>query len=288
MRFIERRDRDRPFFLYMPFNAPHGPLMAPPGDLVKKYEGIADKKRRTYVAMVDAMDTAMGRVLACLDGEGIARNTLVLYLSDNGGPLSGGASNLQLRGAKDTVFEGGIRVPAAMYWPAGLKGGRTITQMVTVLDMLPTLAAAAGVKPGNTKPLDGRNMWPHIVRGDVRPREDLFFTTGLALGSGDPLHLAVRRGEWKLVREVKSGQAQDFLFQIEQDPNETKDLSAKHPALVKELVAAIQKWQALHPRGGKESPDRMPAGWVAPKDWARAAELEQWPDGNASSALHQY
>ncbi len=267
-RFIEGRDRNRPLFLYVPFNAPHGPLQAPPGGLIKKYSKISNERRRTYLAMVEAMDAALGRVLATLEKQGMAENTLVLFLSDNGGPLGQGASNLALRAGKGTTFEGGIRVPALMHWPAGLKGGRNLNQVMTVLDVLPTLAAAAGLRPGNVKPLDGRNMWPAITTGQISPREDLFF----AVGPDETLHLGVRRGEWKLVREISKSERNEknYLFNIADDPNESADLSAKRPDLVKELVAAVQKWQALHPQNPECSSFPHP-GWVAPKDWREAA-----------------
>jgi arylsulfatase A-like enzyme len=267
-RFIEGRDRNRPLFLYVPFNAPHGPLQAPPGGLIKKYSKISNERRRTYLAMVEAMDAALGRVLATLEKQGMAENTLVLFLSDNGGPLGQGASNLALRAGKGTTFEGGIRVPALMHWPVGLKGGRSLNQVMTVLDVLPTLAAAAGLRPGNVKPLDGRNMWPAITTGQISPREDLFF----AVGPDETLHLGVRRGEWKLVREISKSERNEknYLFNIADDPNESADLSAKRPDLVKELVAAIEKWQELHPQNPECSSFPHP-GWVAPKDWAQAA-----------------
>lgn len=267
-RFIERRDGNRPLFLYVPFNAPHGPLQAPPGGLIKKYSKISNERRRTYLAMVEAMDAALGRVLATIEKQGMAENTLVLFLSDNGGPLGQGASNLALRAGKGTTFEGGIRVPALMHWPAGLKGGRSLNQVMTVLDVLPTLAAAAGLRPGNVKPLDGRNMWPAITTGQISPREDLFF----AVGPDETVHLGVRRGEWKLVREISKSERNEknYLFNIADDPNESADLSAKRPDLLKELVAAIEKWQELHPQNPECSSFPHP-GWVAPKDWAQAA-----------------
>lgn len=267
VRVIRERDRSRPLFLYLPFNAPHAPLQAPAA-LIEKYAGIADKRRRVYTAMVDALDQGIGRVLAALDKEGIADNTLVVFQSDNGGPIQQGASNGSLRGAKGTTFEGGIRVPAVMRWPAGLGGGRKLTQVATVLDMLPTLAAAAGTVPGSTKPLDGRNLWPAIVEGRSEPREDLLF----AVEDGQRTWLAVRRRQWKLVREIRRADraATEYLFDIDNDPDEKTDLAAKQPQLVKELAARIREWQALHPPGGITASQAPHPGWIAPKDWAAA------------------
>jgi hypothetical protein len=111
-------------------------------------------------------------------------------------------------------------------------------------------------------------MWPAITSGQISPREDLFF----AVGPDETVHLGVRRGEWKLVREISTSERNEknYLFNIADDPNESADLSAKRPDLVKELVAAIEKWQELHPQNPECSSFPHP-GWVAPKDWAQAA-----------------
>lgn len=128
----------------------------------------------------------------------MSRNTIVLFFSDNGGIPRNGSNGL-LRGGKVTTFEGGIRVPAVIRWPAGLKGGRTSTQVMSVLDLFPTLCAACGIEERNTKPLDGKNMWPAITSGRSNPREDLFFAVGIR----ETIYLAVHRREWKLVRRVR-------------------------------------------------------------------------------------
>ncbi|MGH9660200.1 MAG: arylsulfatase B, partial [Bryobacteraceae bacterium] len=267
-RIIEKRDRGRPLFLYVPFNAPHAPMQAPE-KLVDKYASIPDRNQRIYAAMVEALDTAIGQILATLDKEGMTENTLVVFHSDNGGPTALGALNTPLRGGKATTFEGGIRVPAIVRWPAQLKGGRKVTQVITNLDMLPTLAAAIGVKPGSRKPLDGRDMWPAISGGQAAMRDDdLFF----AVESGGASRLAVRHREWKLVREVADrGGAVNYLFRIDEDPNERQDVAAKHPDVVKDLVARIEAWQKLHPADGIRFSGARPAEWTAPAKWAEAA-----------------
>ncbi|MBI5085263.1 MAG: sulfatase-like hydrolase/transferase [Acidobacteria bacterium] len=265
-RFIRKRDKSRPFFLYVPFNSPHAPLQAPP-EYLARYSSIADTRRRSYAAMTSAMDDTIGRVLGTLDSEDIAGDTLVLFFSDNGGPLPQGATNTPLRAGKGTTFEGGIRVPCCMRFPGRAAAGVVSQQVLTMCDYFPTLAAAAGVSPGGTLPLDGRNLWPAISSGRVVPRGDLFFSIGRANG----LQYAIHRREWKLVREIpSSGAPTNLLFHILDDPNETTDLSAKHPALVADLTAAIDRWAALHPRDGvREGP--QPDGYKAPPQWAEAA-----------------
>lgn len=268
IQFVKRRDKNRPFFLYVPFNAPHAPLEAP-ADYLDNYATISDKRRRSYAAMVSAMDTTVGKLLATLEEEGIANNTLVLFFSDNGGPVKQGATNTPLRGAKATAFEGGIRVPAVMRWPGNLKAGATSQQVITMMDYFPTLTAAAGVRPGNTSPFDGKNLWPAIAGGKVQPREDLFFS----IESDRWLRYAVRHGEWKLVHEESAAEktTKNYLFQIDDDPTESTDLSTKHPKLVADLVQRIEKWKVLHPQNGEHASANPPDGWSAPKLWAEAA-----------------
>jgi len=265
-RFIRQRDRARPFFLYVPFNAPHAPLQAPQ-EYLGKYESIADGRRRSYAAMVDAMDATIGRLLATLKEEGVADNTLVLFFSDNGGPAGNAATNTPLRGGKATTFEGGIRVPALMRWPGRLQAGAVSRQVLTMMDYFPTLAAACGVKPGNRLRLDGKNLWPAIRSGRAERREDLFFV----VEGARQVRLAVHRGEWKLVREeTRGGEARNYLFHIEEDPNERNDVAAKHSKLVEELAGAIAEWRKLHPADGvRDRP--APDGYRAPAMWAEAA-----------------
>lgn len=268
IRWIGGRDKSRPFFLYVAFNAPHEPLEAPDSYL-DKYANIHDENRRRYAAMTDAMDFTIGRILAKLDEEGIAGNTLVLFMSDNGGPLRSGATNTPLRAGKGTTFEGGIRVPAAVRWPGRVKAGNTSDQILTMMDLFPTLAGAAGIDPGVSLPLDGENLWPAITSGKRQSRGDLFFSVGMQ----GRLRFAVRHGEWKLVREEpRNDSPTNFLFRIDEDPNEKNDRSAQEPKLTAELVRRIAEWRKLEPPGGERDTPHPPPGWRAPKLWAEAAE----------------
>jgi arylsulfatase A-like enzyme len=266
VRFIQKRDRARPFFLYVPFNAPHSPLQAP-AESLDKYATIADRRRRSFAAMVDAMDATIGRVLATLDEERVAENTLVLFFSDNGGPVQQGATNTPLRAGKATVFEGGIRVPAVMRFPGRLKAGGVSQQVVSMMDYFPTFAAACGIRTGATLPLDGRNLWPAITSGKIQQREDVFFV----IENPGLVRLAVHHGPWKLVREEPSGgQPRNLLYRIEEDPGETTDLAPKNPGLVEDLVRRIAEWRKLHPADGVRASER-PTQWKAPELWAEAA-----------------
>jgi arylsulfatase B len=258
VRIIKGRDKSKPLFLYMPFNAPHAPLQAPQ-EILDKYDHIQDKKRRAYVAMVDRLDHNIGRVLKTLDAEGMSKDTIILFFSDNGGPLAQGANNGKLRGAKGSSFEGGLRVPAVIRYDGHLKAGTVTKQVACMMDVFPTLAAAAGITPQNKLPFDGKNLWPALTAGKADPREDLFFAIE---GS-----LAVHHREWKLVRH----KGVNMLFRIDRDPYEKDDVAAQHPDMVKDLSARIDKWVQLHPAHGTHPSNDPPAGYVAPKMWIEAA-----------------
>ena len=258
IRVIKGRDKSRPIFLYMPFNAPHAPLQAPQ-EAIDKYSRIEDKRRRTFAAMVDRMDSNIGRVMKTLDEEGMTKDTVILFFSDNGGPIAQGANNGKLRGAKASAFEGGLRVPAVIRYDGHLKAGTVSKQVAYVVDVFPTLAAAAGITPGNKFPFDGKNLWPALMAGKAEPREDLFFAVE---GS-----LAVHHREWKLVRHHGT----NMLFRIDRDAEEKDDLAAQQPEMVKDLSGRIDKWVALHPAVGTHASDQPPEGFVSPKKWIEAA-----------------
>lgn len=295
-RFIRERDADKPFFVYMPFIAPHTPLDAPE-DLVQKYADLEDDRqparskntdqtrkmnrlmgipsaRPMYAAVVDGMDQAVGRVLETLDEEGIADNTIVLFFSDNGGAAyaTGGADNVPLRGGKGETWEGGIRVVSLLRWPDRLKAGVKMEQIMSAMDVFPTLAEAAGVEPGNdTFELDGRSMWPAIADGKRQPREDLLFFTSETPIRGSFMFTAFN-DHWKLVQEIQQGllsaTVTNYLFRIDEDPNEYNNLASEYPGVVEKLAGEIHYWRTLYPVAGTRSELVPPPGWRAPKDWA--------------------
>jgi arylsulfatase A-like enzyme len=275
VRFIRERDKSRPFLLYVPFTAPHSPMQAPQ-EVIDRYQHLPAKNfRRIYAAMVQVMDEAVAGVLATLDAEGIAAETIVLFFSDNGGFLPYGADNRPLRGQKRQTFEGGIRVPAVIHWPGKLSAGGELDATTSVMDVFPTLAAAAGVPLDPGAAFDGRNMWPAISKS--RPPESrppLFFVSEIPIPG--LIHLAVIDGPWKLVQIVREGQTEttvrSLLFRIRDDPNEEKDLAAEHPELVNRLASEIRAWRSQHPMAGTRGTLVPHPGWVAAKDWAAAVQ----------------
>lgn len=239
--FIGRHaSESKPWMLYLAFNAPHTPLQAPQKWL-DKYSQITDKNRQTYAAMVSAMDEAIGAVLTQLDTTKQRDNTLICFVSDNGGPNlqaksgSNFTSNAPLRGAKGMVYEGGMRVPFLVSWPAKIKPGK-YEQPVIALDFLPTSLAAADSADLTPKNLDGVNLLPFLSgEKSTAPHDTLFWRTGGPGGNN-----AIRRGTMKLVR---LGKAEPELYDLSTDISESKNLAAEKPAVVQELVAAIAEWE---------------------------------------------
>ena len=239
---LKSRDKSKPVFLYLCFNAVHGPLSTPPGSNVFRRD-----RRALLLANVAAMDTAIGRVLKTLDDEGMRENTLALFISDNGGQLSQGASNDPLRGEKGTVFEGGIHTPAAIRWPAVIKPGSSSKQVISVIDWFPTLASAIDLKPLNDRPFDGKNLWVNLREGKTTPPENLVIAQGGVAVLNGPWKLVVGseqraqpKGAEKKAAKKKANLPQNFapmLFKIDEDPEEKNDLAAKFPDVVKDLQA---------------------------------------------------
>jgi arylsulfatase A-like enzyme len=249
-----RRHRNDPFFLYLAYNAPHNPVQAS-DKYLDRFGNIEDKKRRMYAAMLSAVDDGVGMVLAALKELKLEQDTLIFFLNDNGGPVPfNGSRNDPLRAGKGSLYEGGIRVPFAACWPGHLPAGKTFSQPVISLDILPTALAAAGVQPPPRLKLDGVNLLSHLA-GQVKapPHERLFWRTG------GGVTWAVREGRYKL---VKVGDAPE-LYDIDADIGETKDLLTVHPDLVKKLLTAYQQWnsemiQPLFPMEGA-APKAAPA-----------------------------
>lgn len=267
--WLRQRDKARPFFLYLPFNAIHTPLSAPDEVMVKHHQ-LAHPKLRMLAGAIDAMDTAIGQVLTTLDQESLAQNTIVLFLSDNGGAPAQGSVNAPLRGGKGTTYEGGVHVPAAIRFPGRLPAGTKSQQVITVTDLFPTLTAALGLSPQSKKPIDGMNLWPQIMEGKTVPREPLFF----AVKSNEraDFRYAVLHGEWKLIRTIEEGRPghADYLFNLTADPAEAKDVRDANPAKARDLAAALDQWLTLHPDGDILSSTRPHPGWIPPKDYTLA------------------
>ena len=307
-RYIRERDKKKPFFLYVPFIAPHTPLDAP-ADLLEKYADMEDDReparsqqtdqsrmfrkllmqksaRPVYAAVVDAMDQAIGGVLKTLDDEGLARDTIVLMFSDNGGAAyaTGGADNVPLRGGKGDTFEGGIRVVSVMRWPAGIEAGSRMDSIMSAMDVFPTIAEAAGVERGNQFELDGQSLWPAIAKGEKIPRkEPLFFASETPIRG--VFNVTALTDEWKLVQRIEQGllsaDVTNWLFKIDEDPNETNNLAQAHPDIVTSMAKQIHQWRTMYPVAGTRHELVPPPGWRAPKDWTNypipIADLQDEP-----------
>lgn len=266
VRFIQESPEGKPWFLYVPFNAPHSPFQAKESDL-KKYPQFKKAERRAYAAMVDSMDQAIGKILAAINSRDDAANTLVLFFSDNGGIPGAGGNNGPYRGAKLSVYEGGTRVCAAIRWPAGgLTGGRRFDGRIGYIDVLPTLLAAAGsVTPEG---VDGLNVIPALTGESAVPHRPWFSY----IHQGAEAHGSVHLGQWKLVARGdffagKPGTPPTLeLYDLAADPSETQDLAARHPERVAELHQKLREfgtWQ----KHGVSTYDEGRAGFKAPVDW---------------------
>ena len=232
---VIENNRDRPFFLYLAYWAPHTPLQA----LRKDYDAlahIADHTERVYAAMIRALDREVGRVLGALEAQGLADNTVVIFTSDNGGAGYVGLDDLNkpYRGWKITNFEGGIHVPFFVRWPAGLPQGTTFEAPVHHFDIFATAAEAAGAVLA--RPIDGVSLLP-FARGErvaERPHETLFWRAGA--------YRTVRHGDWKLA--VDPIIQQTWLFDLAQDPGERHNVAAIHPEVVADLKARLASHDA--------------------------------------------
>ncbi len=250
VRFLKSH-HDRPFFLYVPFNAPHaasslepdvrGTVQAPPQYLAMYPEGKTqrEQRRRGYLAAITCMDDAIGQLLDLLDEYGIARNTIVVFLSDNGGGT--GSNNTPLRGGKSQMFEGGIRVPCIVRWPERIPAGTTCDEFLTALEVFPTLAAATGAALPKGIVYDGFDMLAVLQGKQPSPRTEMFWERRA--------DHAARVGCWKWVESARG----NGLFNLSSDLGEQQDLSAEKPdvlAMLKSRFAAWKKDMAdAEPRG---------------------------------------
>ena len=250
--FIEK-PTDDPFFLYLAYNAPHTPLQAPQ-ELIDKYSTVEDPKRRIYLAMVDSLDQNIGRVLDALDESSLADNTVIFFLSDNGGrsgkpPEGDHADNNPLRGAKDSFYEGGIHVPFVASWPAMWPEGHTYDPMVISLDIASTvLKLANATSEDPDRPIDGVDLDP-FLRGveEGPPHQALFWrdwrSGGYAVRSGDDKLIKERRNHGKPKPILDTGESPQ-LFDLENDISESQDLLAEQPKTAQELAALWNAWNA--------------------------------------------
>lgn len=226
------RHKAQPFFLYLAFNAVHSPMQGADA-YMKKFAHISDIQRRIFAAMLANLDDSIGRVLAQLRDSGLEENTLIIFLSDNGGPTEElTSSNAPLRGGKGELWEGGIRIPYIVSWKGHAPGGRVVDAPVTSMDMNATALEVAGVTVDKAK-LDGASLLPLLTENPAPALHDTLFWR---LGRKN----ALRHGDWKLIRDGGAWQ----LFDLAHDIAETTDLAAREPDRVRELSAEWDRWNA--------------------------------------------
>lgn len=229
--FIKNKD-EKPFFIYLAYNAVHTPKDAR-RELWEKFPDISDRGRRTYAAIMTSLDLNVGRLTQALREGGLEENTLVFFVNDNGGATNNSSDNGLLRGMKGSKWEGGIRVPMMMKWPKKVPGNSTYTHPVSTLDILPTSIAASNGRRKGSKILDGVNLLPYIMKQNKSvPHQTLFWRRGGAA--------AVREGNWKLIR-VTSNPV--LLFNLEKDQSETTNLASQNPEIVKQLLQRLSEWE---------------------------------------------
>ncbi len=255
-----RAKETAPFLLYLAYNAPHGPVQPPPDWLekVRQREPGMSEKRAKLVALIEHLDSGIGRVLATLDELKLAENTLVIFSSDNGGLLAEGANNGPWRSGKTHMYEGGLRVPGLARWPGRIQPGSGTGRIALSMDIFATACEAAGVKP--PADIDGVSFLPTLL-GQPQPeaKRDLYFVRR----EGGPQYCgktieAFTRGEWKLV--LDSPFAPLELYNLQRDPAESTDLAGKEKAVVRDLTAELRRHIQ---RGGQvpwQAPKRAPAG----------------------------
>jgi arylsulfatase A-like enzyme len=239
--YINQQNADKPFYLYLTFNAPHTPYQAPQ-DYIDRFKNIAEPTRRIYAGMVSCLDDEIGKVVAALDRKGLRDNTLILFHSDNGGTrnamFAGQMTDLSktvlpcdngpYRDGKGSLFEGGSRVAACANWPGRILP-QTVEGIIHAVDLYPTLAALAGASTDKCKPLDGLNVWDTIAQGKPSPRTEVVYNV-------EPFRAAVRQGDWKLIWRSLIPTSVD-LYNLATDPFEKDNVAAAHP----DKVAAMQE-----------------------------------------------
>lgn len=273
VRLVGAHDPARPLFLYVPFNAVHGPYQVP-----EKYTRLYPQlkgQRRTYAGMIAAMDEAVGQIVEAIDRKGLTKQTLFLFSSDNGGPAPGRiTSNGTLRAAKGTLYEGGVRVPAFACWPGRIKPGSIVRQPLHVVDWYPTLLRLAGAPLEQKRPLDGVDVWPAVAEGkDLPPREIVLNVS--------PDGGAIRSGDWKLIvragsavgdeaapvkkkKKAKAAGEPVELYNLADDAGEQKNLAEARPEKRRELQArleALRRVQAPPLQRPRPATFKSPAVW---------------------------
>ncbi len=276
LRNIKAYHGESPFFLYIAFNAPHGPLQAKEEYLLKYgydksipsfrkagkegLQGRGNTPKQTYSAMVTCLDYNIGRILQALKDLKIDENTLVLFHSDNGAAPGAGGSSGELKGSKFTEWEGGVRAPAIIKWPAGFKGGRVSNEIAGFVDVVPTLLEIAGVKRKPQKPFDGTSMMP-LLNGKTENID-----RSLYLGSG-----VIVNKQWKLIEGPSPNPTMklntDQLIHISTDASERNDVKELQTETYRAMKRELQKFNSIRSSVMVPPYGQGRKGFVAPKEW---------------------
>lgn len=268
------KKKDKPFFLYVPFNAVHGPLNPPLDYQSNEYDPLAIR-----AAMLKSLDQAVGRIVAALDKNGLRDNTLLVFTNDNGPVLE--QMSTPWRGTKNTTFEGGVRVPCLLRWPGHTKAGSSHDGMMFIADFYSTFISLAGGKHQQERPVDAIDMTEMLFTGKPSKRSEIVFEV-----AGSVRLPTIRSGPWKLMGKM--------LFNIDQDPYEKKDVAGDHPEIVKKLSTRLaQVWKERPPMGDKPllmdpplpyiyglKENQKPPKWLVDHvDKIRAKQPKTWAPG---------
>lgn len=235
-----KRNKDKPFFLYIPFTAPHEPFQAKLDDYCNQSSLTSDKGKAVYRAIVDGLDRAVGNIHQTIKDLGLNENTLIFFISDNGPASYTGIPDCgPLKGGKLTQFEGGINIPFIMKWPSKIPAGSIYNYPVITLDIFTTSVTAAKGNLARDRTYDGVNLIPYIT-GEIKDRahDKLFW-------KADHIH-AIRKGDYKLILSTRDGWKE--LYDLSNDIGETNDLSQSHPDKVEELENEFMKWRETLPK----------------------------------------
>lgn len=236
VRLIESHDAERPLFLLLAFNAPHAPLAAPE-DCIERMGPRADDAvwgRRVYGGMVACLDDQVGRIVAALEARGMREETLVFFISDNGGDITAGAQNRPLKSGKLSLDEGGIRAVAVANWPGAIPAGAHVEELMHVTDLYPTLVELAGGSIEQALPIDGSDVWQTIAGYAPSPHHEVPIGVGRTRG-------ALRSGKWKLAAAFDANAEPERveLYDLAADPFERHNVGAAEPAVLRDLVGRL-------------------------------------------------
>jgi arylsulfatase A-like enzyme len=296
LRFIDD-NKSRPFFVYLATNAPHDPLQVPDERAVQAHRdtGLDEQTARTY-AMVENVDANIGRVLEKLRTHGLERDTIVIFMTDNGPQRA--RYNAKMRGIKGTVYDGGIRVPFFVRWPAVVKAGSRVDRIAAHIDVMPTLLSACGVARPKQK-IDGRSLMPLLQNPSAEWQDRRLFTQWHRGDRPEPFRsCAVRTQRWKLVNGPAN---REELFDMEADPAEKNDVSEQHRDIVEQLRTAYEEWFRDVSGTHEYAPVRIPIGtkhenpviltrqdWRGPQAGWTETSLGYWEVDVAEAGMYEF